>query len=49
MLITNNRTLYQDFQKQFKKLLGVDTGSVGVYLGNQITVDHAKLTVALNW
>ena len=26
----------------------VKTGSVGVYLGNQITVDHTKLTVDLN-
>ena len=45
---TNNKTLYQDFQKQFKKRFDVKTGSVGVYLGNQISVDHAKLTVDLN-
>ncbi len=45
---TNNKVLYQDFQKQFKKRFDVKTGSVGVYLGNQISVDHAKLTVDLN-
>ena len=45
---TNNKALYQDFQKQFKRRFDVKTGSVGVYLGNQISVDHAKLTVDLN-
>jgi hypothetical protein len=45
---TSNKVLYQDFQKQFKKRFDVKTGSVGVYLGNQITVDHTKLTVDLN-
>jgi hypothetical protein len=45
---TNNKTLYQDFQKQFKKRFDVKTGSVGVYLGNRISVDQAKLTVDLN-
>jgi hypothetical protein len=45
---TNNKVLYQDFQKQFRKRFDVKTGSVGVYLGNQILVDHGKLTVDLN-
>jgi hypothetical protein len=45
---TNNKVLYQDFQKQFRKRFDVKTGSVGVYLGNQISVDHGKLTVDLN-
>ena len=45
---TNNKVLYQDFQKQFRKRFDVKTGSVGVYLGNKISVDHAKLTVDLN-
>jgi len=42
---TNYKAMYQDFQKQFKKRFEVKTGSVGVYLGNQIKVDDAKLTV----
>ena len=45
---TNNKAMYHDFQKQFKKRFEVKTGSVGVYLGNQIKVDDAKLTVELN-
>ena len=45
---TNNKVLYQDFQKQFKKHFDVKTESVGFYLGTQISVDHAKLTVHLN-
>jgi hypothetical protein len=45
---TNNKVLYQDFQKQFRKRFDVKTGTVGVYLGNQISVDHGKLTVDLN-
>ncbi len=47
---TNNKILYQEFQKQFMKRFDVKTGSVGVYLGNQILVDsdHGKLTVDLN-
>jgi hypothetical protein len=40
--------MYQDFQKQFKKQFEVKTCSVGVYLGNQMKVDDAKLTVELN-
>ncbi len=46
--VTNNKVLHQDFQKLFKKLFDVKTGSVGVYLENQISVDRAKLTVDLN-
>ena len=42
------RLCIKDFQKQFEKRFDVKTGSVGVYLGNQISVDHAKLTVDLN-
>jgi hypothetical protein len=45
---TNDKAMYQDFQKQFKKRFEVKTGSVGVYLGNQIKVDDANLTVELN-
>ena len=45
---TNNKAMYQDFQKQFKKRFEVKTGSVGIYLGNQIKVDEAKFTVELN-
>ncbi len=45
--LTNNKVLYQDFQKQFRNRFDVKTGSVGVYLGNQILVDHGKLTVDL--
>ncbi len=45
---TNNKLLYQDFQKQFRKSFNVKTGSVGVYLGNMISVNHGKLTVDLN-
>jgi hypothetical protein len=45
---SNDKVMYQDFQKQFKKRFEVKTGSVGVYLGNQIKVDDAKLTVELN-
>ncbi len=32
----NNKALYLDFQKQYKERFDVKTGSVGVYLGNQI-------------
>jgi hypothetical protein len=45
---TNNKVFYQDFQKQFKKRVDVKTGSVGVNLGNQMSVDNAKLTLDLN-
>ena len=45
---TNNKAMYQDFQKQFKKRFEVKTGSVGVYPGNHIKVDDAKLLVELN-
>ena len=45
---TSNKNLYLDFQKQIKKRFEVKTGSVGVYLGNQISVNHEKLTVDLN-
>ncbi len=45
---TNNKVLYQYFQKQFKTRFDIKTESVAVYLGHQISVDHAKLTVDLN-
>ncbi len=45
---TNNEVLYQEFQKQFRKRFDVKTGSVRVYLWNQILVEHRKLTADLN-
>jgi hypothetical protein len=39
---TKSKALYQDFQKQFRKHFDVKIGSVGVYLGNLFSVDHAK-------
>ena len=40
--------MYQEFQKTFQKRFDVKSGDVGVYLGNQIKVDHDKLTVELS-
>ena len=46
--------MYLDFQKQIQKRFEVKTGSVGpvwtvgVYLGNQISVNHEKRTADLN-
>ncbi len=34
---TNNKALYQDFQKKFNKSFDVKTRSIGVYLGNPIS------------
>ena len=45
---TNNKNLCFDFQEQIKKRFEGKWGSVGVYLGNQISVNNEKLTVDLN-
>ena len=43
-----NKNLYLDFQKQIKKSFEVKTGSVGVYIGHDISENYEKRTVDLN-
>ena len=45
---TDNDSLYQEFQKKFKKRFDVKSGSVSVYLGNKISVNSQKQTVSLS-
>ena len=41
---TNNKVLYQDFQKQFRKSFDVKTGSVGVCLGLDLEIRSRWIT-----
>jgi len=45
---TNDTALYNDFQKQFRHRFDVTSGTVGVYLGNHIHVDKAKLAIGVD-
>jgi len=40
--------MYNEFQKSFRKRFDVTSGAVGIYLGNHINVDKAKLAVDVN-